>query len=80
VSAPTGGVRYGLPFVTKYVQIYAASNGVRISWSQEEADAGVGLVVAAGSTWEGPAEAEAVWLTGQSGTSTVTMIVYDRHS
>lgn len=79
LSVDLAGFRYGLPFLTKHVQVFAEGNGVDVFWTAEDFEGGTNpLPVAAGASYEGPAEIEEIYLKGRGGTSTVRVVVFDR--
>ena len=81
----TGGRHHAFPFTSKYLQIRVATNPCKVFFTAEDmaADTGYVLVpVASTSTpygeWQGPVEAQGVYLKGSSGNSVVELVAYQR--
>lgn len=84
-SVTTTGQKHILPSVCKALVIRAATNPCRLFFTQADFDANENYVVvpiAAAATphgeWTGPVEANAVWLKGDGGTSSVELVTFQR--
>jgi len=84
-TVDTTGRGYRLPFWCKYLIIRATSNPCRMYFTEDDWTNDVNYVlvpVAAAATphgeWQGPVEAQEVWLRGEGGSSNVELVVFQR--
>lgn len=85
LTVTTTGRRYGFDFTTKYIKIRVLTAPCKMYFSQEDFDNDANYVLipvpaadAPYGEWEGPVEAQGVWLKGVGGSSTVEMVVFQR--
>jgi hypothetical protein len=81
----SAGRMHQFPFVSKHLQVRAASNPCKLYFTEEDftADANYVVVpVASTSTpngeWVGPVEASKIWLKGSGGSSTIELVAFQR--
>lgn len=86
----TSGIVYHPKMQISYLQVYAVTNPLKVYFTEEDFDNDenyVSVPVAAAATpwgWEGPVElgydgaTPALWLKGDGGTSSVTIVFYQR--
>ena len=72
-------------FISSYIQIKAVTNACKVYFTEADYDADVNYVtVSVGAAdppyekWEGPVEANGIWLLGITGTSAVELVAYQR--
>ena len=89
----TGGQLHHPKIQTSYLQIYTATNPVKVYFTQADFDADVNFVTVPVPAledmpgWEGPVElgevrdrGPTIWLKGDGGTASVTVVFYQRRS
>ena len=81
----TGGRRHGFKFTCKYLQIRVTTNPCLLYFTEKNFIAGTNPItvpVAAAETpygeWQGPVEAEEVWMRGSGGNTVVELVAYQR--
>ncbi len=79
------GRKHTLPFYTNYLKIRASGSPCRVYFTQANFDADEDYVYAPMPSasqpygeWDGPVEADDIWLKGEGGTSTVELVAFQR--
>jgi hypothetical protein len=76
-AVPTTLQKWEFPQVSNYIICSAASNDIRLYFTQEDADAGLNYhTLATDATISWPAELGAIWTKAQSGAATMDLIIF----
>ena len=84
-SIDTTGRKHRFSFTSKWLKLRVAINPCRVYFTKEDFDADEGYVVvpvpsaqAPHGEWEGPVEADEIWLRGDGGSSDVELVAFQR--
>lgn len=76
-NVPTSLQKWEFPMISNRIILAAASNDIRIYFSQEDADADANYyTVGSGSSIDWPAELGAIWTKAQSGAADMTLVIF----
>ena len=80
----TSGRKHSFPFMSKYLQIRVATNACKMYFTEADYTADTNYILVAVPTaaephgWQGPVEANTVWLKAITAGSAVELVAYQR--